>query len=102
MLALIRRYPTLSYFVLTFALSGGAVLAVIGGGSIPATPEEVQQLFLFVYLGLLLGPVGAGLIMAGIVGGSHGLQGLGRWLCKWRVEGRWFVVALCTAPVVLA
>lgn len=43
--ALIRKYPTASYFVLAFVLSWGGIFAVIRGGAIPAPPDEVQRLF---------------------------------------------------------
>jgi membrane protease YdiL (CAAX protease family) len=101
MLRFMRRFPLSSYFVLTFALSWGAVFAVIGSGSIPAAPDDAQRLFPFVYLAMLVGPVGAGLIMTGVAGGVDELRNLGRRLLTWRVDLRWFAVALCTAPVVL-
>ena len=101
MLAIIRKFPVSSYFILAFILSWGAVLAVIAGGAIPAPAEEAQRLFPAVYLGMLLGPVGAGVIMTAIVGGVDALRSLANRLIKWRVEGRWFLVALGTAPVVL-
>jgi membrane protease YdiL (CAAX protease family) len=101
MRALMRRYPVSAYFVLTFVMSWGAVLAVIGSGSIPAPADEAQRLFPLVYLGMLLGPVGAGVFMTALVGGGDGLRALRRRLLNWRVEGRWFVAALCTAPVVV-
>lgn len=101
MLAFMRKYPVSSYFVLTFILSWGAVLAVIGSGAIPAPAQEADRLFPLVYLGMLVGPVGAGLIMTAIVGGFDGLRDLGRRLTTWHVEGRWIAVALGTAPVVL-
>ena len=101
MRAFLRKYPLSCYFALAIALSWGAILAVIGGGPIPALPDDAQRLFPLVYLAMLLGPVSAGLIMTAVVGGSDGLRSLGRRLVKWRVEGRWFLVALFTAPLVL-
>ena len=101
MRAFLRKYPLSCYFAFTIALSWGAILAVIGGGPIPALPDDAQRLFPLVYLAMLVGPVSAGLIMTAAVGGIDGLRSLGRRLVKWRVDGRWFLVALFTAPVVL-
>jgi membrane protease YdiL (CAAX protease family) len=101
MLAFMRRYPLSCYFILAIALSWGAVLAVIGNVPIPAPAEDANRLFPLVYLGMLVGPFFAGLIMTSAVEGSDGLRNLGRRLLTWRVEGRWFLVALATAPIVL-
>ena len=55
--ALITRHPVPVYFALTFAISWGATLLVIGGpGRIPATPEEIPRLFPAVYLATVAGP----------------------------------------------
>lgn len=101
MRAFLRKYPLSCYFALTIVSSWGTILAVIGGGPIPARPDDAQRLFPLVYLAMLVGPVSAGLIMTAVVGGIDGLRSLGRRLMKWRVEGRWFVVALFTAPLVM-
>lgn len=101
MTSLLRRHPLAGYFALSFVLSWGAVLAVIAGGAVPAPPSEAERLFPFVYLAMLVGPSVAGVVMTAVVGGRDGLRALGRRLLTWRVGGRWYAVALFTAPVVL-
>ena len=95
----IRRHPAVCYFALAFAISWGGVLAAIGGGSIPAPPEVAQQRFVFVYLAMLLGPPIAGIAMTAMVGGSAGLTEYRRRLFAWRVDRRWYALAILGAPL---
>lgn len=91
---IVRRHPATSYFTLAFAISWGAVLAAIGGGSIPAPPEIAQQRFVFVYLAMLLGPPVAGITITPIVRGSPGLTDFRRRLFAWRLDLRWYALAV--------
>jgi membrane protease YdiL (CAAX protease family) len=98
--AFIQRRPVLTYYVLTFAISWGGVLLVIGGpDGIPATPAEITTLFPAVYLATVAGPPVAGLLMTGLVAGGAGLRELLARLLRWRVGARWWAVALLTAPL---
>jgi uncharacterized protein len=101
MTALLREYPLASYFILAFALSWGAVLAVIVPGQIPASPARAEELFPLVYLAMLVGPAVAGILMTAIVSGIEGLRAYRERLFRWRVPVRWYAVAFLTAPVVL-
>lgn len=101
MIAFIRKHPTASYFALAFLISWTGILVVIRGGPIPAPPDEAQRLFAFVYLAMLLGPSVAGLTVTAIAGGREGLAGFRARLLAWRVPGRWYALALLTAPVAL-
>lgn len=100
-LTLIRRYPTISYFALTFAISWGVVLIVAGPGGIPGTPEQQAELLPIMVLALLTGPSVAGLLTTGLVHGRAGLGELRSRLLRWRVRGRWYAVALLTAPLLV-
>jgi membrane protease YdiL (CAAX protease family) len=102
MTALLRKYPSTSYFVLAFALSWGAVYAVIAPGEIPAVPDRAEQLFPIVYLAMLVGPSVAGILMTGVISGAEGLRAYRRRLLRWRVSWSWYVIVLLTAPVVLS
>ena len=101
MFATIRRHPVASYFALTFLLSWGGIFAVIGGGAIPAPPEEANRLFVLVYLAMLVGPSVAGIVVTAITGGAPGLAEFRARLLKWRVEPRWYAAALLIAPLAL-
>jgi hypothetical protein len=47
----------LAYYALTFAISWGGVLLVIGGPTgIPGTPEQIERRFSLAVVALLAGP----------------------------------------------
>jgi membrane protease YdiL (CAAX protease family) len=95
----VEEHPVLAYFALTFAISWTAVLVVVGGpGGIPAAPEDVAGLFPAVYLATVAGPSLTAVFLTGLVGGWAGYRGLVSRLLAWRVGGRWYAVALLTAP----
>jgi uncharacterized protein len=97
----IQRYAVLTYYSLTFAISWGGVLLVIGGpGGISATPEHVDRLLPAAILAMLAGPGAAGILMTGLVSGRAGYRDLLTRLLKWRVGARWYAVAILTAPLV--
>lgn len=100
--AFIKRRPLLTYFALTFAISWGGILLVIGDpGALPATPEQLETLLPFVVLAILAGPSVAGILLTGLVDGMAGLRELLSRLVKWRVGVRWYAVALLTAPLLM-
>jgi len=100
--AFIRRHPVLNYFALTFAISWGGVLLVIGGPSrLPATNGQFEMLFPIAILAMLAGPSFAGLLLTGLVYGRAGFRELLSRLLRWRVGARWYAVALLTAPIVM-
>ena len=99
-MAFLKRHPVLAYYVLTFAISWGGVLLLIGGpGSIPGTPAQIERLIWFVVLTLELGPPVAGLVLTGLLDGRAGYRELRARLLRWRVGARWYAVALLTAPL---
>ncbi len=97
--SLIRRHPALSYFALTFAISIGGVLLVTRPSGIFGTREEFDRLMLLWSLALVAGPSVSGLLMTWLVGGAQGLREYRARLLRWRVAGRWYAIALLTAPV---
>lgn len=100
MATFIKRHPVVTYFALAFALSWGGVLLVIGFDGIPGTPEQTETLFPLVYLAMLVGPSVAGILLTALVQGKAGLRAFRSRLLDWRVDARWYAVALLTAPVV--
>ncbi len=96
----IKRHPLPTYFALTFAISWGGMLLVIGGpGGIPGNGEETEALLPLGILAMVLGPSVAGIVLTGLVYGRTGLRALLSRLFKWRVGARWYAVALLTAPL---
>ncbi len=99
MTAFIKRHPVQTYFTLTFAISWGGFLAVGGSGLFAGTSWQTDPRFLPAVQAMLAGPPMAGLLMTVLVSGTAGLRELLARLLKWRVGGRWYVVALFTAPI---
>jgi membrane protease YdiL (CAAX protease family) len=95
MKSFIKRHLVLTYFALTFAISWGCILIVVGTGGILGTKETV-------YLAgpsSLSGPSIAGILLTVLVYGRVGLRDLLSRLFRWRVGARWYAVALLTAPL---
>lgn len=55
--------------------------------------------FIYAVITMLAGPSLSGLVLTALVHGRQGLRALGRRLLMWRAGGRWYVVALFTAPL---
>jgi membrane protease YdiL (CAAX protease family) len=99
--AFAKRHPVLAYYALTFAISWGGVLLLVGGPrGIPGTPQQIASLIWPVVLTLELGPPVAALVLTGLVSGWAGYRDLLVRLLMWRVGARWYAVALLTAPLV--
>jgi membrane protease YdiL (CAAX protease family) len=98
--ALVESHPVLNYFALTFAISWGGILSVVGGpGGIPGTKEQVETLFPIAILAMLAGPPVVGIVLTGLLYWRAGLRDLLTRMRRWRVGARWYAVALLTAPL---
>lgn len=95
----IKRHPLLTYFALTFVISWGCILLLIGPGGITGTKEVAEVLLPFVYIAALAGPSVAGILCTSFVYGRDGFRDLLSRLLVWRVGTRWYAVALLTAPL---
>jgi hypothetical protein len=55
--AFIKQHPVLTYYLLTFTISWGGMLLVIGGpGGLPGIPEQIDQMMGIVILVLMASP----------------------------------------------
>lgn len=99
--AILKRHPAMSYFVAAFAISWGGILAIVLPSVFPAPQEQVDRIFLPVYLAMLAGPSLAGTMLTAAIDGVYGLRRLWSRLTRWRVAGVWYAMALATAPVIL-
>ena len=97
-----KRRPVLSYYMLVFAITWGGMLIVAGPSGLfnsKTNPEELTQ---FIYSAALAGPSIAGVLMTGLIHGKAGLRDLLARMLRWRVDVRWYLVALLTAPIMMA
>jgi len=98
---LIQKYAVAAYFALTFAVSWGGILLVVGGPSgFTGGAAQEDPRFPLVYLAMLAGPATAGILMTVFAGRSGRRDFLWR-LQQWRVGIRWYATALLIAPVVV-
>jgi membrane protease YdiL (CAAX protease family) len=97
----VMRHPVATYFVLTFLISWGGILAVLGPGAFAGATRPTEGLLPLVYLAMFAGPSVAGILMTGLFDGKSGFQDLRSRLLRWRVGVRWYMVALLTAPLVV-
>src|SRR5688572_16874023 len=95
------RHPVVTYFVLTFLISWGGILVVLGPGAFTGAAAPTEGLLPLVFLAMLAGPSVVGILMTGLVNGKAGFHDLRSRLLTWRVGVRWYVVALLTAPLVV-
>jgi membrane protease YdiL (CAAX protease family) len=99
----VTSHPVLSFYLLAFIIGwGGIVLAIGVNGGLPSTPEEFSQQVGSLIPAMFLGPSLAALLMTALVSGKAGFVELFSRLRIWRVGGRWYAVALLTAPLVFA
>jgi membrane protease YdiL (CAAX protease family) len=85
----------MTYFALTFTLSWCSWLLLTGGAPMRSDPR-----FMFIVLAAPVAPAIAGLLMTGFTAGRAGYRELHVRLFRWRVQARWYVVALLPAPLV--
>jgi pimeloyl-ACP methyl ester carboxylesterase/membrane protease YdiL (CAAX protease family) len=97
-----RRYPLLSYFGLTYALSWGGFLWAVGPGALVNADWQAQGKFLPAVVAMLAGPSVAGLLLTGVLDGRAGYRNLYRRLATWRVGPGWYVAAIVPAPAIAA
>jgi uncharacterized protein len=100
--AFIQRHPVFTYFVLTFAISWGGFLMAVGGpGAMPGSQDQVDRLLPFAMLVWLAGPSVAGILLTVLVHGRAGFRTLLSRMTRWRVDARWYAVAILTAPLLM-
>ena len=95
----IKNHPVISYFILTFVISWGGVLILGAPHGMPTTQEKFLELYPIVFLPYLLGPIISGMLLTGLVDGKAGFQHLLSRLIRWRVNVRWYAIAILTAPL---
>ena len=99
--AFTKQHPLLTYLALTFAISWGGILLVVGRGGFAVNGEQSERLFMLMYLAMLAGPCIAGIVLTRVVYGRAGLRDLVSRLLRWRVGVRWYTAALLLAPLVI-
>ncbi len=90
------------FFAVTFAISWGGILLVVGGpAGFTGATARTDPRFPLVYLAMLAGPVVSGILFTVMTRGGSGVRELGSRLLRWRVHARAYALALLTAPLVV-
>ncbi len=102
MMSFIKRFPVLSYFVLTFVISWGSLFFLSGGlAGFPKTKEQFESMLpVFIPL-VLLGPSMACLLLTGLISGRKGFKELSSRLMNWKADLPWYLLAILSGPVFL-
>jgi uncharacterized protein len=101
-MSLLRSHPVLAYLALVFAISWGGILIAAGPSGIFNSKADPLVLNQFIYLAALAGPSVAGILMTFFMHGKAGLRDLLTRSLRWRVDVRWYLIALLTAPILMA
>lgn len=97
--AFVIRFPVLAFYVLTFAISWGLFLLIGGPGLYSGTDWQSDPRFVLAVMAMLTGPTITSVLVTMFISGPAGLRDLLGGLLRWRVNARWYVVALLTAPL---
>lgn len=98
---LVKKYAVLTYFILTFLITWGSIFLMVGSVGFPLSKAQIDAAGPMIYIGMLLGPSLAGLLMIGLVDGKAGFRNLFSRLFKWRVNIKWYLIAIFTVPVLV-
>ena len=96
----LRCHPLLGYFALTYGISWGGILVVLGSTGFDLNVLRPLDTGL-VFVCMLLGPSIAGLSMTAVVDGRAGFSELRSRSLRWRLALRWYALALLTMPVLM-
>jgi uncharacterized protein len=89
-LAVIRRHPLVSYFLLAFAITWSVMVPmVLASHGLLTFPEFIPLLLVMSY-----GPTIAAIVVTGAIGGRRAIGSLLARLRIWRVGWRWWAVTL--------
>jgi membrane protease YdiL (CAAX protease family) len=97
--AFVIRFPVLVFYVLAFAISWSLFLLIGGPGLYSGTDWQSEPRFVLAVMGMLTGPTIASVLLTMLLSGRAGLRDLLGGLLQWRVNAKWYVVALLTAPL---
>lgn len=95
----IKQHSVLVYFILAILISWGLVISIVGINGLPGTTQEQSDSLNTVIFALLAGPIISSLLLIAISHGKRGYRDLISRFVTWKVEIRWYAVALLLAPV---
>lgn len=97
----IARHPLTTYCALTFAISWGGFVLVVGPGGFPGEGSQFDSLMPLVAAAILAGPSVTGILLTALLSGRADLRELLSRLLRWRVAARWYAAALVMIGIVV-
>jgi membrane protease YdiL (CAAX protease family) len=102
MRAFMTKHRVSAYILLTFTISWGGALLVIGGsGGMRGTTPTSDPRFMYALMAMLAGPSLSGILCTALVQGHSGIGEFLLRLRTWRVDATWYAVAVLTAPILM-
>ena len=98
-MAFIKRHALLTYFALTFAISWGGFVMVLGRGGLASANWEAEAGFAYAVAAMLAGPTVAGILLTAFIDGRARLREMLSRLLRWRASVRWYAFAILPAPL---
>jgi membrane protease YdiL (CAAX protease family) len=100
MKALIERHPLATYVGLAFAITWGAILALVAPLGIPGRDIRFETVGL-IFLAMVAGPSTSSLVLTEFIDGRAGLRSLFGRMRRWRASSGWYALALGTMPLLV-
>ena len=99
--AFIQHRPVATYFGLVLLISYGSFLLVVGPKLLRGGTEQASDAEYILFPIIVFGVCLVGLALTGLLDGKTGLRTLFSRLGRFRVDVRWYAVALLTPPVLI-
>jgi uncharacterized protein len=97
---LVEHHAVLSYFVLVYLITWGAVLLIVQALASSGETNPIARTAL-VSLPLLIAPGIAGITLTALTDGKSGLRAMLHRMTHWQAEIRWYAMSLGLMPILL-
>lgn len=95
----IKKYSVLTYFILTFVITWGCMVLMLGPGNFPLSAELFEEMGALVYVGMLIGPGVASILLIALTDGKDGFRDLFSRFGIKEVKAGWIIAALLGTPL---
>jgi CAAX protease family protein len=96
----VERHPVLSYFILVYLITWGAILLIVQELAFSAEFDPTARTAI-VSLPMLIAPGVAGISLTALIEGKTGLKAMLSRMTHWQADIRWYALALGLVPILL-